>query len=332
MKTIYMKRLEFAIPFMFVLFIISSCGSDGGDNPTENCIEQTWYEDFDKDGLGNPDRTRLACDQPTGFVDNSNDNDDLNDENITIPTTGYSTPENYAGMTKIWSDEFNSPTLDDNSWNYQLGDGCPEICGWGNNELEIYQKQNTQILEGNLVIRAKRELGFNSYTSSRINTKGKFAFKYGRVDVRAALPVGKGIWPAIWMLGENIDQVGWPKCGEIDIMEKIGGSGNENTVYGTAHWDNSGQNASYGGDQIVSTNLKNQFHVYSIVWNAEKITWYIDDVEYHVIDTTPAGLSEFQEEFHLLINVAVGGNWPGNPDATTSFSQYLVVDYVRVFQ
>ncbi len=325
-----MKHLRLTI--IFSLFILTNCGSDSTDEPTPTCTEKTWYEDFDNDGLGNPDKIRIACDQPTGFVENANDNDDLNAENLSIPNSGYSTPDTYAGMTKIWSDEFNAASLGDTFWTYQLGDGCPDICGWGNNELEVYQKQNTQITEGNLIIRAKREPGNSSYTSSRINTKGKFAFKYGRVDVRAVLPVGKGIWPAIWMLGENIDDVGWPKCGEIDIMEKIGGTGNESTVYGTAHWDNSGQNASFGGNNVVATNLKDVFHVFSIVWTAEKITWYVDDVEYHVIDTTPSGLSEFQEEFHLLINLAVGGNWPGNPDASTSFSQYLIVDYIRVFQ
>ncbi len=332
MKLLYKNYLQLLTIAALSLVGLNSCSSDGTGEPDEACTEKTWYEDFDKDGLGNPNKTRLACDQPTGFVENANDNDDLNAENLVIPNSGYSTPEDYAGMTKIWSDEFNSSSLDDTFWSHDLGDGCPNICGWGNNELEKYQKQNVQIVEGNLVITAKRESGNNNYTSSRIKTKGKFSFKYGRVDVRAALPVGKGIWPAIWMLGENIDEVGWPKCGEIDIMEKIGGVGNESTVYGTAHWDNSGQNANFGGNQVVSTNLKDEFHVFSIIWDAEKITWYIDDVEYHVIDTTPSGLSEFQEEFHLLINLAVGGNWPGNPDASTNFSQYLVVDYVRVFQ
>lgn len=315
----------------FFIIIIVGCGSND-ENPNEPCNEVLWYEDADKDGLGNPNSTRSSCTQPTGYVDNNNDNDDLNAENLSIPNSGYSTPDNYAGLTLKWSDEFDGNSLDESKWNFQLGDGCPNLCGWGNNELQEYQKENTTLQNGNLVIAVKRLPG-NNYSSSRINTKGKFSFTYGRIDVRAALPEGQGIWPAIWMLGENIDQVGWPKCGEIDIMEKIGGTGNEHTVYGTTHWDNAGSHASYGGNKnLGAISLKNEFHVYSIVWNSQSITWFIDDEQYHVIDITPSGLSEFHEDFHLLINCAVGGNWPGNPDASTLFAQYLIVDYIRVFQ
>ena len=292
----YPKTFLFKITTLIV-FVLASCGEE--DTPAEKCTEVAWYEDFDKDGLGNPNSSRMACDQPTGFVMNADDTDDLNAENLSIPTSGYETPDNYAGLTLLWSDEFNDTKLDENYWNFQLGDGCPNICGWGNNELQRYQKENTSFQDGKLIITAKRGSGNGNYTSTRINTHKKFAFKYGRIDVRAALPVGQGIWPAIWMLGENIDEVGWPKCGEIDIMEKIGGVGNENTVYGTVHWDNSGQNANYGGNTTVASNVNDQFHVFSIIWTAEKITWYIDDVEYHVIDTTPSGLSEFQEDFHF---------------------------------
>ena len=319
------------ITITITLLLITGCGSDDS-TAEEACTEIEWFEDFDKDGLGNLARTQLACDQPTGFVLNSDDTDDFNADNLSIPTTGYETPNSYADMTMLWSDEFNDTELDESSWTYQLGDGCPDICGWGNNELQRYQEENTTFQDGKLIITAKRGAGNNNFTSTRINTKGKFAFKYGRVDVRAALPEGQGLWPAIWMLGENIDEVGWPKSGEIDIMEKIGGIGNEKTVHGTAHWDNNGQTASFGGNEILTTDLKNVFHVYSIIWTAEKITWFIDDVEFHVIDTTPSGLDEFREDFHLLINVAVGGNWPGSPDSLTSFSQSLVVDYIRVFQ
>ena len=318
------------LPFFLIIFLVSC---NNGKNRTSDCVEKTWYQDTDNDGLGDLNLTRQSCTQPTGYVDNANDNDDLNNENYTIPSTGYSTPDDYPGFNLIWADEFDGNQLDENYWTFQIGDGCPDLCGWGNNELEDYQKENTTIQNGNLIIRAKREAGKNSFTSSRINTKGKFSFKYGRVDVRAALPVGQGIWPAIWMLGENKDQVGWPKCGEIDIMEKIGGTGNENTSYGTVHWDNSGQHASYGGNYTLSSgSLQSEFHVFSIIWTAQKITWYLDDVEFHTIDTTPSELSEFREDFHLLINLAIGGNWPGNPDATTTFSQYLIVDYIRVFQ
>jgi len=326
-----MKNIFKICIILILVAFFTNCSKE--DSGIEKCTETTWYQDLDKDGLGNPNRTKLSCTQPSGYVDNSNDNDDLNNESLTIPSTGFSSPETYAGLSLLWADEFNYTTLDEDFWNYDLGDGCPNNCGWGNNELETYKKENTSIQDGNLIITARKEQGNNNYTSSRISTKGKFSFKYGRVDIRAALPKGQGIWPALWMLGENIDEVSWPKCGEIDIMEKIGGSGNEKTVHGTAHWDNSGQHASYGGSQTISSgNFLDEFHVFSIIWTPESITWYIDDVEFHVIDITPSGLNEFQKEFHLLINLAVGGNWPGSPDGSTIFSQYLIVDYIRVFQ
>ena len=164
-------------------------------------------------------------------------------------------------------------------------------------------------------------------------TRGKRSFLYGRVDVRAVLPKGQGIWPAIWMLGENIGTVGWPKCGEIDIMEMIGGQGRENTVHGTVHWDNNNSHASYGGDFSLGTgDFSEMFHVFSIVWTGTSITWYVDDVKYHEIDITPEGLSEFHDEFFVIFNVAVGGAWPGNPDGETAFPQHMIIDYIRVFQ
>jgi beta-glucanase (GH16 family) len=146
------------------------------------------------------------------------------------------------------------------------------------------------------------------------------------------LPKGQGIWPALWMLGKNINAVGWPKCGEVDIMEMVGGAGKDNVLYGTAHWDNNNSHASYGGNTKLATGIFNdEFHVFSIVWDAKKIIWYLDGVQFHVIDTTPEGLSEFQEEFFLIFNVAVGGQWPGSPDGTTILPQQMIVDYVRVF-
>lgn len=253
---------------------------------------------------------------------------------LEIPTTGYETPETYNGMIVVFTDEFNDDTLDTNKWNFQIGDGCPEVCGWGNNELEYYRKENTFFKNGSLIIEAKKEnFKGKSYTSSRINTQGKFTLKYGRVDIRAVLPKGQGIWPAFWMLGENINTVGWPSCGEIDIMEMIGGQGRENTTHGTTHWDNAGTYASYGGHHTLSNDVFNdEFHVFTIIWDKQFIKWYIDDVQFHEIDITPSGLSEFHKDFHLLFNLAIGGNWPGNPNDSTVFSQYLIVDYIRVFQ
>ncbi len=255
-----------------------------------------------------------------------------------IPTTGFTSPLTYPNLTLIWQDEFEGDALSSANWTHEIGNG---VGGWGNNELEYYQSSNTSVQDGYLVIKAKKESagGFN-YTSSRIITKGKQDFKFGRVDIRAILPKGQGIWPALWMLGSNISDVGigWPKCGEIDIMELIGGTsataGRNDRIYGTVHWDNSGSYASYGGNTTLSggKTFADEFHVFSITWTDTTITWYLDNVQFHVIDITPTGLSEFKEKFFFIFNVAVGGNWPGSPDATTVFPQRMVVDYIRVFQ
>jgi beta-glucanase (GH16 family) len=247
------------------------------------------------------------------------------------PTTGYSTPTSYPNYTLVWSDEFDGTALS-SDWTYDIGTGNG---GWGNNELQYYTNQNVQVSNGLLQITAKSET-FNAqdYTSTRIKTQGLKSWKYGRIDIRAALPYGKGIWPALWMLGDNITTVSWPACGEIDIMEMIGGDGiNDRTVHGTAHWSDNGSHAQYGSSTSLSSGkLADEFHVYSIVWNQNSITWMMDDVVYNTLDITPAELSEFQQKFFLIFNVAVGGNWPGSPDSNTIFPQTMYVDYVRVFQ
>jgi beta-glucanase (GH16 family) len=246
------------------------------------------------------------------------------------PTTGYSTPTSYPGYTLIWNDEFDGTDLSAD-WTFDIGTGNS---GWGNNELQYYTNQNYTVGNGILEIKAKSEtFNFQEYTSTRIKTQGLKSWKYGRIDVRAALPYGKGIWPAIWMLGDNISSVSWPACGEIDIMELIGGEGaNDRTVHGTAHWEQSGH-AQFGNSySLTSGKFADEFHVFSIIWDANSIKWLVDDVQYNQMDTSPAELSEFQQNFFLIFNLAVGGNWPGNPDASTIFPQSMYVDYVRVFQ
>jgi hypothetical protein len=247
------------------------------------------------------------------------------------PPEEYSTPLEYTGMTLVWNDEFTGPALDESSWTYEIGTGAN---GWGNEELEYYTDQNVSFADGNLVITAKEESTFGTdYTSSRIITKSKRIVKYGRVDVRARLPVGQGIWPAIWMLGQNIDDVGWPACGEIDIMEKIGGEGRENTVHGTVHWANGSSYASYGRPfDLLTGSFKDQYHVFSITWDSQFIRWYVDDVEFNSINITGGLLGEFHNEYFFILNLAVGGRWPGSPDSSTQFPQQLIVDYIRVFQ
>ncbi len=246
------------------------------------------------------------------------------------PTTGYNAPLSYPGYSLVWNDEFDGNSLS-SDWIYEIGNGSG---GWGNNELQYYRQENVNVENGVLTITAKSELfgGFN-YTSSRIKTQGNRSFKYGRVDVRAALPQGMGMWPAIWMLGDNITSVGWPACGEIDIMELIGGTGaNDRTIYGTLHWDQNGHSSFGGSNSLSSGTFGDVWHVFSIEWDATQIKFLRDGVQYHAMNITGPELTEFHENFFILLNVAVGGNWPGNPDATTQFPQRMYVDYVRVYQ
>jgi beta-glucanase (GH16 family) len=231
----------------------------------------------------------------------------------------------------VWSDEFDYSVLPDpGKWTFETGPA------WTNNELQYYTNrlENAEVRDSILVITARKEsYGGRDYTSARIVTYNDgLWWRYGKIEARIKLPYGQGIWPAFWMLGRNFSSVGWPECGEIDIMEMIGGEGRENTVHGTAHWDNNGSHASYGNSVTLSSGtFADDFHLFSIEWNAEKILWKMDGEQFHVIDITPAGLSEFQGEFFIILNLAVGGNWPGSPDATTVFPQELQVDYVRVY-
>ena len=251
------------------------------------------------------------------------------------PDSGYTSPSAYDGFNLVWADEFSGTELSD-VWTFEIGDGCPSLCGWGNEELEFYKKENTKIADGKLIITAKKEnAGSRNFTSSRLITKGKKSFTYGRIDIRAILPKGQGMWPALWMLGENISEVSWPKCGEIDIMEMIGGSkeDRDRTVYGTVHWDNFGNYANYGGSTKLKSGIfYDEYHVFSILWDSQKIIWLLDGVQYHVIDITPGGLEEFHKPFFFIFNVAVEGKWPGSPDGSTLFPQEMKVDYIRVFQ
>lgn len=247
------------------------------------------------------------------------------------PDDGYTTPPAYNGMTLIWADEFNGNSLNESDWSYEIGTGTN---GWGNNELQYYRKENTSVSNGYLTIEARKEsFSGSQYTSSRLVTLDKFSFKYGRVDIRAKLPKGKGIWPALWLLGSNFRTVGWPACGEIDIMELVGGGGSDDTVYGTIHWDNDGSNADYGSSYSLSSGIFNdKFHVFTLIWDNQSLNFYVDDQLFHTVDITPAALSEFHNNQFFIFNVAVGGNWPGSPDGTTIFPQQMKVDYVRVFQ
>jgi beta-glucanase (GH16 family) len=232
----------------------------------------------------------------------------------------------------VWAEEFNyTGPPDPNNWNFEIGGD-----GWGNNELQYYtdRSTNANVANGVLTITALEEQeGGRDFTSARITTQNKFDFKYGRIEARIRLPYGQGIWPAFWMLGANFSTVGWPYCGEIDIMEMVGGEGKDNTTWATIHWDNDGTKADYGLSYTLPNGiLADEFHVFAVEWDSEKIVAFIDDVEYFVADITPPALSEFQNNFFIILNVAVGGDWPGPPDASTTFPQTMEVDYVRVYQ
>jgi len=246
---------------------------------------------------------------------------------------GYFSPLSYDGYSLVWQDEFDGTAVNTDYWVFENGTGCPNLCGWGNNELQYYRPENARVEDGVLTIEARKENYLGSlYTSTRMKTQGKKSFRYGRVDIRALMPVGQGLWPALWMLGNNITTVGWPRCGEIDIMEMIGGNGRENTTHGTLHWDNNGHTYTGGSYTLAQGNFNQKYHVFSIIWDQSAIRWLVDNVQFHQINITPSHMSEFHEEFFFIFNVAVGGKWPGSPDQSTIFPQQMKVDYIRVFQ
>jgi len=227
----------------------------------------------------------------------------------------------------VWSDEFEASNLDPTKWDYDIGQGS---WGWGNNELQYYTNSlsNVMLDNGYLRITAKNEqFGAANYTSARIKSKGLFEFMYGRIDARIQVPIGQGLWPAFWMLGANIDDVGWPQCGEIDVLEHIN---TEALIHGTHHYNNNGHQYS-GGSAACNAG---EFNVYSIEWSPLSIKWFLNESMYYEADISSNAVSkeEFHEPFFFIINLAVGGNWPGSPNASTQFPSVMLVDYVRVYQ
>ena len=224
----------------------------------------------------------------------------------------------------VWQEEFKSDKLDESVWNFELGAG-----GWGNNERQFYTKDNHKLQGGNLIITAKKE--GEKYTSTRITTKTKKEFKYGRIEARAKLPTGQGIWPAFWMLGSNISEVGWPKSGEIDILEYVGKE--PHTVYNTLHTQDSHGNSVNSKKTIFET-IEQGFHVYAIDWTKEKIDFSVDDKVIYTFN--PAEKNEntwpFDQPFFVIVNMAIGGNFGGPEVDDRIFPQEFVVDYVRVYQ
>ncbi len=241
----------------------------------------------------------------------------------------------------FWSDEFNDSkgsSLDGRIWQYDIGGS-----GWGNSELQFYTKSTKNLYQdgtGNLVIKAIKQTikdgcwyGDCDYTSGRLMTKGRLERKYGRFEARIRIPKGQGIWSAFWLLGANVAAVNWPKCGEIDIMENIGRE--PKTIRGTLHGPGYSGGKGIGAPYSSDKDFANDFHVYAIEWETEVIRWYVDGNLYQT--RTPKDLPSsakwvYDHEFFIILNLAVGGNYPGDPNAKTIFPQSMKVDYVRVYE
>ncbi|WP_299627190.1 glycoside hydrolase family 16 protein [uncultured Tenacibaculum sp.] len=231
--------------------------------------------------------------------------------------------------TLVWEDDFTTNgTPDSSKWTYDIGTGTN---GWGNNEVQYYtdRTDNAVVENGNLVITAKREnFSGSNFTSARLKTQGLFNFKYGRVEVRAKLPEGAGTWPAIWMLGSNFPTVGWPFSGEIDIMEQTGAD--KNTVLATCHWQDTASNTKADFSQTTAiTNATSEFHLYTLEWTETSISMYLDNTKYY--ELTNSSMLPFNQDFFLILNVAMGGTLGGTIDAGFSEAK-MEIDYVKVFQ
>lgn len=257
--------------------------------------------------------------------------------------TGKSTKDvkaadGYEGWDLVWSDEFNSTSLDTNVWNYEIGNGD---WGWGNGEKEYYTNstKNVEVSDGTLKIHALKEnYGGQSYTSGRINTKGKKSFKYGRIEAKMKLPSFTGAWPAFWMLGANFNSVGWPKCGELDIMEAIN---TENFTHGHVHWWTEGADYTGHADAGSSSEgklpegyVRTDWHTYGIEWDKSTIKWYVDNKVFRTQNISSSDMDEFKKNQFIIFNLAVGGQWPGYTIDDSAFPSRstMEVDYVRVYQ
>ncbi|MEO1035983.1 MAG: glycoside hydrolase family 16 protein [Pseudomonadota bacterium] len=265
-------------------------------------------------------------------------NQNISNPTLNVPMTLEVSPGDT--LTLVWSDEFDGSALDPEVWFFATGDGTEAGLpgGWGNNELQYYLPDSAQLANGVLQITARREsFGGLNYTSARINTQDRFAFRYGRIEASIKLPAGQGVWPAFWMLSQDSPYGTWAATGEIDIMEAVnldGTGGNE--IFGTLHYG-----APFPGNvftsvtYIPSEDVTDDFHRYAIEWDATEIRWYFDDTLYATQNswssTAAPYPAPFDQNFHILLNVAVGGNLPGVPNADTVFPVTMEVDYVRVY-
>ena len=341
--------MRFMIVYIIsLLTLISACGKDG--TPVNNVPPSnlTVNATVSTDNSGNVSFTATATNATTYDFDYGNGVfATITSGSVTYryPTSGSYTvnviAKNSIGQTisksiqitvsvavsLVWSDEFNTPGAPDPAkWGYDIGTGSG---GWGNNELQYYTNRSDNVIvsNGTLKIIAKSEaFSGSAFTSARLLSKDKYSFKYGKVEARAKLPIGVGTWPAIWSLGSNINSVGWPACGEIDIMEHVGKD--LNRIHGTLHYPGrSGGNAD-GNSKLIS-NATTEFHIYSLEWTSSLIKIFVDgDLIHSVVNS---GSIPFNQNFFLILNVAMGGNFGGAVDPAFT-SAAMEVDYIRVYQ
>ena len=241
------------------------------------------------------------------------------------------------GFTLIWQDEFDGPDIDDASWNFETGDGTDFDLppGWGNDELQIYTSDAGNVTIGedageSVLMITAREDGAGGYTSGRLTTEDKVSMRYGKLVASIKLPESQGLWPAFWMLGDNIDEVSWPGSGEIDVLELLGHKSDE--TFHTIHYVDGEQSYKNNGHEYLNaTKFSEGYHEFMLDWTPDSLTFSVDGNEAHMITLTD-DMKEFQRSFHLLLNVAVGGRLPGSPDDTSVFPQTMSIDYIRVYE
>jgi beta-glucanase (GH16 family) len=276
-----------------------------------------------------------------------NNSEDLlsgaSDETQFLRSIGIGDDLDTSAWKLAFQDEFDSDSLDTDVWTYQTGRGDMVVGdapapgdGWGNGELQYYTEESVTLAEGKLIITAADEGAPDSdvdrpYTSGRIISQDKLTMQFGRVDIRAKLPKGQGFWPALWMLGNSLGDLEWPFVGEIDIMEA---KGETDTTYGNFYFADSNGNVDFRVGEFTSEDVDftDSFNVFSIVWDSQQIQWYVNGEQFMARDISLDDRTEFQEEFFFLMNVAVGGSFPGAPDDTSVFPQTMMVDYIRIYE
>lgn len=357
LSTLFFATIAINLHAADVTFRLNMAGFDGFGTPEVNGTFNGWcgncnaMSDPDGDGIW-----ETTVDIPEGTIEYKFSFDNWSaQENLSFETTCVTGFENFTNRTLNvtgdvvldpvcwglctdcmapdeeiwvldWSDEFEGNALDMDTWSHEFGSH-----GWGNNELQMYtsSSSNTEVSNGTLKITARQEnVGGANYSSARIRTINKMEFLYGKVEARIKVPIGQGIWPAFWMLGANIESVSWPMCGEMDIMEHVN---NEPLTNSAIHWHNS---FGHTYDTKTAPFDASDWHVYGADWNEEGVTYILDGQPYFHFPFEAENNTEpiFTKPFFFLLNVAVGGNWPGSPDGSTQFPAVMEVDYVRIFQ